>query len=144
MAKDPSDVSAPDQENADEDVVLADSAVISALSAQGREHFNDVAKDHLNSPLVWALLAEGALLTGSESSDMAAYPYASTGVFLGKQLLEEAGWQPGDTLLWQHLPNQGLIRAMRARAQAARRLGAEEESTQLWADLEELCPDLPQ
>lgn len=45
MAKDPSDVSAPDQENADEDVVLADSAVISALSAQGREHFNDVAKD---------------------------------------------------------------------------------------------------
>ena len=91
MAKDPSDVSAPDQENADEDVVLADSSVISALSAQGREHFNDVAKDHLNSPLVWALLAEGALLTGSESSDMAAYSYASTGVFLGKQLLEEAG-----------------------------------------------------
>lgn len=143
MAKDPSDVSAPDQENADEGVVLADSSVISALSAQGREHFNDVAKDHLNSPLVWALLAEGALLTGSESSDMAAYSYASTGVFLGRQLLEEAGWEPGSQL-WQHLPNQGLIRAMRARAQAARRLGAEEESTQLWADLEELCPDLPQ
>ncbi len=102
---------------------------IAELADHGRDDFISVVRDHPDSSLCWALLAEGALLAGTEEADIAGYSYAVTGFHAGISALRAAGWQVGDGIAWEHLTNQGFLRCVWARSVAADRIGQTDEST---------------
>ncbi|WP_245570023.1 DUF3151 family protein [Acidipropionibacterium thoenii] len=102
---------------------------IAELADHGRNDFISVVRDHPESSLCWALLAEGALLAGTEEADIAGYSYAVTGFHAGISALRAAGWQGRGGIAWEHLTNQGFLRCVWARSVAADRIGQADEST---------------
>lgn len=84
----------------------------------------EVAAAHPASSLAWATLAEEALASGE---DVAAYAYARTGYHRGLDALRRAGWRGQGPVPWSHEPNRGFLRALAALAQAAGRIGEEDE-----------------
>ncbi len=76
--------------------------------------------------LPWAVLAEQAL---AEGETIAGYAFARTGYHRGLDALRRNGWRGQGPVPWQHLPNQGVLRAVAALSQAAGRIGetAEEQ-----------------
>lgn len=101
---------------------------IAELADHGREDFLSVVRDHPSSSLCWALLAEGSLLAGTESSDIAGYAYARTGYHRGLDALRRAGWRGQGPIPWEHLPNQGFLRCVWALSVAAGRIGEDDEA----------------
>lgn len=101
---------------------------IAELADHGREDFLSVVRSHPASSLCWALLAEGSLLAGTESSDIAAYAYARTGYHRGLDALRKAGWRGQGPIPWGHLPNQGFLRCLWALSVAAGRIGEDAEA----------------
>lgn len=97
------------------------------LAERGREHLLDVVRAHPGSSLGWALLAEAALALGSLDGDLAAYAYARTGYHRGLDALRRAGWRGTGPVPWEHVPNQGFLRALWALASAAGRIGESDE-----------------
>ncbi|MCI1748131.1 MAG: DUF3151 family protein [Acidipropionibacterium sp.] len=111
---------------------LPEDPAIAELADHGREDFLAVLRDHPASSLCWALLAEGALLAGTEEADVAGYAYAVTGVHQGMDALRRSGWNEeadeAGTIPWEHLANQGFLRCVWARSVAAGRIGQDEEA----------------
>jgi hypothetical protein len=103
--------------------LLPDDPAAAELEARGREHILDVARRHPESSLCWALLAEGALAEGGLEGDLRAYAYARTGYHRGLDGLRRAGWKGSGPVPWEHVPNQGFLRALWALALAAERIG---------------------
>lgn len=101
---------------------------IAELADHGRDDFLSVVRDYPASSLCWALLAEGALLAGSEEADIAGYAYALTGCHCGVEALRTVGWNDRGTIPWEHLTNQGFLRCVWARSVAADRIGQAEEA----------------
>lgn len=101
---------------------------IAELADHGRNDFLSVVRDYPTSALCWALLAEGALMAGTEEADIAGYAYALTGCHHGMAALRAEGWQDEGTVPWDHLTNQGLLRCVWARSVAADRIGQTEEA----------------
>jgi hypothetical protein len=54
---------------------------------------------------------------------VAAYAYARTGYHRGLDSLRRNGWRGSGPVPWEHLPNQGFLRALWALSVAAGRIG---------------------
>jgi hypothetical protein len=87
----------------------------------------DVVVAHPESPLAWAVVAEGAL--GDGTDDIVAYAFARVGYHRSLDLLRRNGWKGQGPVPWSHVSNRGFLRALAALARAARAIGetAEEE-----------------
>jgi hypothetical protein len=80
------------------------------------------------SSLGWAMLAEDALAGRGEDalrrdSSLIAYAYARTGYHRGLDALRRAGWRGQGPIPVDHLPNQGVLRALLALADTADLIG---------------------
>lgn len=94
----------------------------------------DVARQHPESSLVWALLAEGAL---REGNDVEAYAFARTGYHRGLDALRRNGWKGHGPIPWSHEPNRGFLRALYALALASGEIGDAEEAARCTSFLQD-------
>jgi hypothetical protein len=85
----------------------------------------DVARNHPESSLAWAVLAEQALEGGR---DVEGYAYARTGYHRGLDALRRNGWKGHGPVPWSHEPNRGFLRALAALGRAADRIGEQAEA----------------
>lgn len=130
----------PSAPGGDDPVELPADPAVAELAAAGVEGFDEVARTHPRSPLVWALLAEGCLLAGTFPSDLAAYGHATAGVRWGIEQLESAGWRPGRQVRWHDPSRAGVLRCLWAQSVAAGRLGMTRERDRTRAELEAMAP----
>ena len=94
----------------------------------------EVAAAHPPSCEAWATLAEEALASGRT---IEGYAYARTGYHRGLDALRRNGWKGHGPVPWEHEPNRGVLRAVRALGRAAATIGEEHEAercAQLLAD----------
>lgn len=73
----------------------------------------------------WGLLARESL---DEDDPVAAYAYARTGYHRGLDALRGSGWRGTGPVPASHVPNQGFLIALLALADAAERIGEDEEA----------------
>lgn len=99
----------------------------------------DVVREHPESPLAWAELAERALADESVD-DVTAYAYARVGYHRSLDLLRRNGWKGHGPVPWEHEPNRGFLRALAALAQAADRIGEAPEATRCEEFLRDSSP----
>ena len=97
----------------------------------------EVAADHPEFSLAWALLAESAL---AEGQPVMAYAYARTGYHRGLDQLRRAGWKGHGPVPWEHEPNRGFLRALHALGQAAEAIGEVDEAERCRAFLVDASP----
>jgi len=98
------------------------------------------ARDHPDSSLAWALLAEAALDAGE---DVQAYAYARVGYHRGLDRLRRSGWKGAGPVPWAHVPNQAFLRALSALGQAAASIEEAEEVDRIRAFLLDADPQIP-
>ena len=87
----------------------------------------DVVRAHPESPIAWAVLAEGALADGSGVDDVTGYAYARVGYHRSLDRLRGNGWKGHGPVPWEHEPNRGFLRSLALLALAARAIGEDEE-----------------
>ncbi|HZC52442.1 MAG TPA: DUF3151 domain-containing protein [Mycobacterium sp.] len=102
---------------------LPDDPAVAQLAAGGDPA--QVAAAHPASSAPWAALAEVALRDGRT---IEAYAYARTGYHRGLDALRRNGWKGSGPIPWEHLPNQGFLRALYVLGQAAASIGESEEA----------------
>lgn len=105
-----------------------------------------VAVEHPNSPLVWALLAEKELARVREDEALptayiTAYALARTGYHRSLDRLRGNGWKGWGPVPFAHLPNQGVLRSWAALAHAAQAIGETDEYDRLRQMLSDADPD---
>jgi len=83
-----------------------------------------VAARHPASSLAWAELADRAF---AEGRVVESYAYARTGYHRGLDALRRAGWRGQGPIPWEHEPNQGFLRSLRALGRAAEVIGESDE-----------------
>ena len=71
----------------------------------------------------WADLADRTLA----EDPVTAYAYARAGYHRGLDQLRRAGWKGYGPVPWEHVPNQGFLRALGALARAAQAIGEDPE-----------------
>ncbi len=98
-----------------------------------------VVRQHPESPLAWATLAEGALADDAVD-DVTAYAYARVGYHRSLDLLRRNGWKGHGPVPWEHEPNRGFLRALAALAVAAGRIGETPEATRCSEFLRDSSP----
>ena len=86
----------------------------------------DVVREHPESPLAWATLAEIALADDSVD-DVTAYAYARVGYHRSLDSLRRNGWKGHGPVPWEHEPNRGFLRSLAALTEAAARIGEDGE-----------------
>lgn len=84
-----------------------------------------VAADHPASSVAWSVLAEQALASGAT---ITAYAYARTGYHRGLDQLRRNGWKGFGPVPWEHVPNQGFLRAVAVLAKASATIGELDEA----------------
>jgi hypothetical protein len=84
-----------------------------------------VAARHPTSSLAWAELADRAFGGGRV---VESYAYARTGYHRGLDALRRAGWRGQGPIPWEHEPNQGFLRSLRALGRAAEAIGESDEA----------------
>ncbi len=104
----------------------ADDAVTEALLAG--EDPAAVVREHPESPLAWALLADAA---DAEGHEIEAYAFARVGYHRGLDSLRKAGWRGAGPVPWSHAPNRGVLRSLYALRRAADRIGERGEAERL-------------
>lgn len=83
---------------------------------------------HPDSPLIWATRAEKALADAASDEDkLVAYAYARTGYHRSLDRLRANKWKGWGPVPWDHEPNQPVLRAIAALAQAAALIGETDE-----------------
>ncbi len=107
-------------------LLAAESAVTTALEA-GRDP-ETVVREHPESPLAWAVLADAADAAGRE---IEAYAFARVGYHRGLDALRKSGWRGAGPVPWSHEPNRGVLRALYALRRAAGRIGETSEVERL-------------
>ncbi|SEA01818.1 Protein of unknown function [Bowdeniella nasicola] len=100
---------------------------------------HEVARQHPASSLPWALLSEQAF---AERDDVAAYAYARTGYHRGLDALRRAGWRGAGPIPFDHLPNQGFLRALMALGKAAAAIGEDDEAERIVEFLSDADPSI--
>ncbi|WP_461022903.1 DUF3151 domain-containing protein [Thalassiella azotivora] len=85
----------------------------------------DLAARHPSSSLAWAVLSEQAAGRGEW---VAAYAFARTGYHRGLDALRRSGWKGHGPVPFEHEPNRGVLRAIRALGQAAGGIGEDDEA----------------
>jgi len=96
-----------------------------------------VAAEYPAASLPWAALAEQALAAGRV---VEAYAYARTGYHRGLDALRRAGWRGAGPVPWEHVPNQGFLRALAALSRAAGAIGETDEQQRCAAFLADCDP----
>ena len=86
----------------------------------------EVVRNHPESPVAWATLAEEA--RGAGADDLTVYAYARVGYHRSLDLLRRSGWKGHGPVPWEHEPNRGLLRALAALSQAAAAIGESGEA----------------
>lgn len=99
----------------------------------------DLAREHPESPLVWAELARDALCEGDE---VAAYAYARTGYHRGLDALRRSGWRGQGPIPAAHAPNRGFLTALTLLGEASRRIGDHAEADRIQEFLQDADPTL--
>ncbi|MEV8338811.1 DUF3151 domain-containing protein [Leucobacter sp. NPDC077196] len=107
-------------------LLSADTAVSQALDSE--RGLDAVVREHPESPLVWALLADAA---DAEGREIEAYAFARVGYHRGLDALRKAGWRGAGPVPWSHEPNRGVLRALYALRRAAERIGETSEVERL-------------
>jgi hypothetical protein len=85
-----------------------------------------VVRNHPESPLAWATLAEQALadMQGAGGVDwVTVYAYSRVGYHRSLDLLRRNGWKGHGPVPWEHEPNRGFLRSLALLALAARAIG---------------------
>jgi len=100
----------------------------------------EVAARHPAYAAAWAALAEESLRSGDA---IAAYAYARTGYHRSLDQLRRAGWKGHGPVPWEHEPNRGFLRSLRALAHAAAAIGEEDEATRCEQFLRDSSPGAP-
>ena len=100
--------------------------VVAALAAGA--DLESVVREHPESPLAWALLADSA---DSEGREIEAYAYARVGYHRGLDALRKSGWRGAGPVPWAHEPNRGVLRALYALRRSAARIGEHGEVIRL-------------
>ncbi|MGV8966357.1 MAG: DUF3151 domain-containing protein [Cellulomonas sp.] len=108
-----------------------DTAARAALAAGAS--VRDVVRQEPASSYLWALLAEEALAPAGDTrpapaDPVAAYAYARTGYHRGLDALRRAGWRGQGPVPVDHVPNQGVLRAVLALSEAADAIGETAEA----------------
>ncbi len=85
----------------------------------------DVAARHPSDCLAWAVLADEAFARGAV---VESYAYARTGYHRGLDRLRRSGWKGHGPVPWEHVPNQGFLRALAALGRAAAAIGETAEA----------------
>ena len=98
-----------------------------------------VVTAHPESPLAWAVLAEGTLADGSD--DVAAYAFARVGYHRSLDLLRRNGWKGHGPVPWDHVPNRGFLRALAALTKAAGAIGETAEVERCGQFLRDSSPE---
>jgi hypothetical protein len=96
-----------------------------------------VAADHPDFPLAWALLAEESLDAGES---VAAYAYARTGYHRSLDQLRRNGWKGHGPVPWEHEPNRGFLRSLAALGAAAGAIGEMDEAQRCRDFLQDSSP----
>ncbi len=100
----------------------------------------DVVRRHPESPLAWAVLAEGALADDA-ADDVTAYAYARVGYHRSLDRLRRNGWKGHGPVPWSHVPNRGFLRALAALAKAAERIDETAEAERCRDFLRDSSPE---
>ena len=100
----------------------------------------EVAATHPTSSLAWAVLAERALQDGIV---ITGYAYARTGYHRGLDQLRRNGWKGFGPVPWEHVPNQGFLRALGALHRAAAAIGEVDEAQRTLDFLADSDPAAP-
>ena len=87
-----------------------------------------VVREHPESPLAWAVLADAAHAEGRE---IEAYAFARVGYHRGLDMLRKSGWRGAGPIPWEHEPNRGVLRALYALRRAAATIGETAEVERL-------------
>ncbi len=95
---------------------------------------DQVARAFPASSFAWAELAEQALADGD---DLVAYAFARVGYHRGLDALRRSGWKGHGPIPSSHQPNQGFLRCLTALAEAAERIGDQDEAERCRAFREE-------
>ena len=95
-------------------LLVADATVEAALAAG--TSLDAVVREHPESPLAWALLANEA---HREGRIVESYAFARVGYHRGLDALRRAGWRGAGPVPWSHEPNRGVLRALYALRRAA-------------------------
>ncbi len=110
-----------------EPTLLPEDTAVSQALASSRD-LESVVREHPESPLVWALLADAA---DAEGREIEAYAFARVGYHRGLDALRKAGWRGAGPVPWSHEPNRGVLRALYALRRAAERIGETSEVERL-------------
>ncbi|GAA4782455.1 DUF3151 domain-containing protein [Corynebacterium canis] len=92
------------------------------------------ARQHPESPLAWAILAEDT------NDDLVRYAFARTGYHRGLDALRANGWKGFGSVPWSHEPNQGVLRSIAQLALAAQAIGEQNEYDRCRALLSDCDP----
>jgi len=119
-------------------VQLPEDPAAAAIAAGG--DIRAIVRDHPDSSLAWAVLAEQAMDSGD---DVAAYAYARTGYHRGLDRLRRSGWKGAGPVPWAHEPNQGFLRSLSSLGHAATSFDETDEVARIRAFLLDADPKLP-
>jgi len=111
-------------------------AAVSARLAQGGTPA-EAAADHPAASLAWAALADAAWERGAT---VESYAYARVGYHRGLDALRRSGWRGHGPVPWEHVPNQGFLRALHALGRAAAEIGERDEAERCRTFLDDCDP----
>lgn len=97
----------------------------------------EVAARHPTYAAAWATLAEQAL---ADNDHVAAYAYARTAYHRSLDQLRRAGWKGHGPVPWEHEPNRGFLRSLRALGRAAEAIGEDDEAARCAQFLRDSSP----
>ena len=110
-----------------EPTLLAADLAVEAALAEARDP-SAVVREHPESPLAWAVLAD---LADAEGREVEAYAFARVGYHRGLDALRKAGWRGAGPVPWSHEANRGVLRALYALRRAAATIGEQGEVDRL-------------
>ena len=109
-----------------------------AAALAAGEPTTDVVRQHPESPIAWATLAEEALSAGAD--DLTVYAYARVGYHRSLDSLRRNGWKGHGPVPWEHEPNRGFLRALAMLSAAAAAIGEAAEAERCATFLREASP----
>lgn len=110
-----------------EPTLLAPDTEVTAALAAGTQA-EAIVRDHPESPLAWAVLADEAAAAGRE---IESYAFARVGYHRGLDALRKSGWRGAGPVPWSHEPNRGVLRALYALRRGAQAIGETAEVERL-------------
>jgi hypothetical protein len=122
-----------------EPTLLPGDSVADLEIGQGVDAY-DVARRHPTSSLAWAALSDQAWVDGRV---MESYAFARVGYHRGLDALRRNGWKGHGPVPWDHEPNQGFLRCLRALHRSAAAIGEDDEVMRIDAFMTDCDPQMP-